>query len=380
MKRSLSIFTGIPILALILASCGSKSAERAADTNDNPKIVEAADASLVQVKNPGQFALVPVELRDQPDELKVTGAVSPDVSLNVPVNALLSGRVTDVKTRLGDTVRKGDVLLTISSPDLALAFQDYQKFAADEALAKVQLSRAQLLYDHGATAQKDLEIAQSTYNKAQVDTRTTAERIRVLGGDPAHVSNLFQIRAPASGVITEQNITSAAGVKTPDNQPNLFTISDLSRVWILCDVYENNLSQVHLGETARITLNAYPDKNFNGRISNVSSVLDPNTRTAKIRVELPNPNGVFRPGMFANVTFFSQGSKKRMVVPSTAVLRLHDKNWVFVPADAKRFRRVEIQAGDVTQDGLQQVLGGIDPSSQVVKNALLFSNAVDNNS
>ena len=117
----------------------------------------------------------------------------------------------------------------------------------------------------------------------------------MLGADPDHPSALIDIAAPVSGVITEQNVTAAAGVKTLDNSPNLFTISDLSNVWILCDVYENDLPNVRLGEYADIHLNAYPNLVLKGRISNISPILDPNIRTAKVRLEVPNP-GMLRHG------------------------------------------------------------------------------------
>ncbi len=363
----------------MLCGCESKGAGRIIDTNDQPKIVEASDASVVQVPHPERFPLVPVELRNETDELKVTGTVSPDVSLAVPVGALVSGRVSEIRARLGDSVHQGDVLLIVNSPDLAVAFQDYQKFKADEALSRSQLERAQLLYDHGAMARKDVEIVEEVYTKAQVDTRVTAERIRLLGGDPDRVSHTFQIRAPATGVITEQNVTATSTVKTPDNQPNLFTISDLSTVWVLCDVFENNLAQVKLGETAQVQLNAYPERLFDGQISNISSLLDPATRTAKVRVVLKNPSGILRPGMFATVTFFSPGGQKRAFVPATAVLRLHDRDWVFVP-EGGHFRRIEIHTAAVTKDGFQRVVSGIDPGMKVVKYALQFSSTADNNS
>ena len=163
-----------------------------------------------------------------------------------------------------------------------------------------------------------------------------------------------------------------------DNSPNLFTIADLSRVWVLCDVYENNLAQVHLGDLVEVRLNAFTDREFRGRVSNISRVLDPTTRTAKVRLELNNPGNVMRAGMFATAIFRSQTEQLRTVVPVTAVLRLHDKDWVFKPEGGLRFRRLEIQAGRVFSDGLQEVLSGLVPGDKIVANALQFSNAAEN--
>jgi cobalt-zinc-cadmium efflux system membrane fusion protein len=284
--------------------------------------------------------------------------------------------VVEVKARLGDDVQKGQMLLTMTSPEMSQAFADYQKFKADAALAKTQLERAQLLYSHGATAQKDLELAEDTFNKANIDTQTAEEHIRLLGGDPQRVSPLIEIHAPVSGTITEQNVTSAAGVKSLDNSPNLFTIADLSNVWILCDVYENDLGRVHIGDRAEIELNAYPDRRLAGRVTNISKLLDPNTRAAKVRIELSNEAGDLRPNMFATVHFVSRGVETRTVIPSSALLRLQDRDWVYVKLNGRQFRRTEVQAGPVNADKTQQILTGLRPGDQVVTTALMFDREV----
>ena len=273
---------------------------------------------------------------------------------------------------------KGQVLLRINSPDVALAFSDYEKFRADELLARRQLERSQLLFAKGAIAKKDLETAEDAEQKAKVDLETAAERIRILGADLNHPSPIVEVRAPSSGTIIEQNVTGGTGVRSMDSSPNLFTIADLSRVWVLCDVYENNLAQVRLGDLVEVRLNAFPDREFRGRVSNISRVLDPTTRTAKVRLELDNSSRLMRAGMFATATFRSQTEQLRTVVPVTAVLRLHDKDWVFKPEGGPRFRRLEIQAGRVFSDGLQEVVSGLASGDKIVANALQFSNAAEN--
>jgi cobalt-zinc-cadmium efflux system membrane fusion protein len=165
-------------------------------------------------------------------------------------------------------------------------------------------------------------------------------------------------------------------VKSLDNSPNLFTIADLSNVWILCDVYENDLARVHLGDRAEIELNAYPGRRLAGRVANISRLLDPNTRSVKVRIEMPNEAGLLRPNMFATVHFVSQGTESRTVIPSSAVLRLQDRDWVFVKLDAQRFRRTEVQAGPIDSDKTQQILGGLRPGDQVVSDALMFDRDV----
>ena len=363
------------LVAVIAAGCSREEKVDANTVTPAVKVEEVADPNIIQVDRVERFPLVKVQARELRDELKVNGAVAPDVNRTVPVNSLSMGRVLDVRARLGDDVRKGQVLLTMNAPDITQAFSDYQKARADEVLARTALERARTLIQHGAIAQKDLEVAEDTANKAKVDVQTAVERIRVLGGDVNHPSPVIEIKAPVSGTIVEQNTTAGAGVKSLDNSPNLFTIADLSHVWVLCDVYENNLSQVHVGELAKVQLNAYPERILQGRISNISRVLDPATRTAKVRLDLQNPGGLLRPGMFATVTFFSSGAKKIAVVPAAAVLRLHDKYWVFQPAGQNRFRRLEVQAGAVLPDKTQEIRSGLAPGDEVVANALEMSSS-----
>ena len=159
--------------------------------------------------------------------------------------------------------------------------------------------------------------------------------------------------------------------------PNPFTISDLSHVWIICDVYENDLAQVHLGEYADIHLNAYPDRVLKARISNILPILDPNIRTAKVRLEVENP-GLMRLGMFVTATFHGRNTEQHATVPATAILHLHDRDWVYVPAEGGRFRRVEVTAGNMLPGNHA---GNRHPASsratQVVANALVLQNTVE---
>jgi cobalt-zinc-cadmium efflux system membrane fusion protein len=168
----------------------------------------------------------------------------------------------------------------------------------------------------------------------------------------------------------------AGGVKSLDNSPNLFTISDLSRVWIVCDVYEHDLPTVRLGDSAQIVVAAYPDRVFKGRISNIGALLDPALRTAKVRIEMPNP-GLLRIGMFVTATFSGRTRLTHAAVPASAILHLHDREWVYVPAAPGQFRRVEVTAGDMLPGHLQEILSGLQPGQTVVSNALVLQNTVE---
>jgi membrane fusion protein, heavy metal efflux system len=258
---------------------------------------------------------------------------------------------------------------------MSAAFSDYRKAVADEKLARIQFERAKLLYDKGAISLNDFQTAEDVENKAQVDVENTTERLRVLGGSIEHPAAIVDIRAPVSGVITDQQVTNAAGVAGLGS-PNPFTISDLSYVWILCDVYENDLPSVHVGETAEIRLNAFPNQVLTGRINNVLPVLDPTLRTAKVRIEVRNP-GMMRVGMFVTATFHGQKKEKHAVVPATAILHLHDRNWVYIPAGDKKFRRAEVTVGQTLPNNMQEIVSGLEPGVQVIQNALVFQNTVE---
>ncbi len=369
--------------AVALAACGlipllaGCSGNTQADVGAPPPVQESGDPNIFVVNHPEQFPLVAVETREVADQLDVNGVVAPDVSLTVHVTSLSGGRVIETRARLGDEVTRGQVLVVIHSQDLAAAIADYQKSIADQTLAQKALERTKQLLEHGAIARKELEVAQDTAEKAKVDVATAAERIRILGGDLGHLSPVIEVKAPDSGTIVEQNTTGGEGVKSLDNSPNLFTIADLSRVWVLCDVYENNLAQVHPGDSVEVRLNAYPGKTFKGRVGNISRLLDPGTRAAKVRVELANSGGIFRPGMFASARFTSRSMTRRMALPASAMLRLHDKDWVFRQEGDRRYRRIEILAGGQLADGFQTVVSGIQPGDKLVANALQFSATVE---
>jgi len=376
MKRaSLATMAVLFAANFFLAACSGGKADPKTEAPPTPTVEHEQDLNVVQVDHPEQFPLATAIEHISTSQLTVTGTVNPDISRSVPVISIATGRVVEIKARLGDTVKKSQLLLRVQSADVSAAFSEYRKAVADEKLARIQADRAKLLYDKGAISLNDFQTAEDVENKAQVDVENTTERLRVLGGSIDHPTAIVDIVAPVSGVITDQQVTNAAGVAGLGS-PNPFTISDLSNVWILCDVYENDLANVHVGETAEIRLNAYPDKVFNGRISNVGLVLDPTLRTAKVRVEVRNP-GIMRVGMFVTATFHGQKKETRAAVPAAAILHLHDRDWVYVPAGGKKFRRVEVVAGQILPGNMQEVISGIKPGSQVIQNALVFQNTVE---
>ena len=359
------------LLAILITAAGC-SKDTPAAANKAPVTV---DPDVFSTDTPELFKTAKAEMQPLPTQVSANGTVVPDATRTIHVTSLGGGRVVDLKAKLGDSVKRGQTLLVISSPDLSLALSDYQKAKVDEVLAHKALDRAQLLYDHGAIASKDLETAQDLEDKAKVDLETADHHVRVIGADPAHPSPLLELKAPVSGTIVEQNVAGFEGVKSLDNTPNLFTIADLSEVWVVCDLFENDLGSVHIGDAAEIRLNAFPDRVFHGAVSDIARVLDPTTRSAKVRVVLKNADGALRPGMYAVATFRSRKLTDRVVVPATAIMRLHDKDWIF-RKEGSQFRKVAVQADGLGPDGTQEIRTGVKPGDEVVTNALEFSSEV----
>lgn len=360
-------------LAACISSAACKKEFNPADgASPSPQVVQAGNEGLVTVENAGQFPLVTADKVEAAAQLNVTGSVLPDVSREIPVISLANGRVVDIKAQLDDHVKKGDLLLKVQSPDVAGAFDIYLKASNDEQLANKAYVRAKSLYDHGAISQSTLEQAEDTEKDAQADLTAAEEQLKTLGVDKNHPSSVVNVYAPISGVIIAQNVTqaAAAGVNL-SGSATAFTIADLSKVWIICDVYENDIPKIQLGQTAKIRIAAYPDKVLTGQVSDIGPVLDSNIRTAKVRIEIANP-GILRLGMFVSATFTSRTKDPFAAIPSSAILHLHDRDWVFVPGDGNKFRRVEVGMGDTLPGNMQQVLSGIAPGQNVVRDVLNF--------
>jgi cobalt-zinc-cadmium efflux system membrane fusion protein len=366
--------------SLIVTACGGVKAQGSAEAATNigpvPTVVEPdLDANNFKVDHPEQFPLATAGEHVAAPELNVTGVVSPDVSRQVPVPSLATGRIVEINARLGDEVTKGQLLFKVRSSDIAGAYSNYRQAVKNEELTKIQLGRANILFDNGAIPRSVQEIAQNAEDDNIVVLETTTEQLGLLGVDPDRPTGIVNVYAPVAGTITDQQITNQSAVQSYST-PTPFTISDLSKVWIVCDVWENDMSQVRVGEYADIHLVAYPTRVLKGRISNILPIVDPNIRTAKVRLEVENP-GLMRIGMFVTATFHGETPEKRATVPSTAILHLHDREWVYTPLGNGRFKRLEVTAGNMLPGNLQEVVNGIKPGDQFVLNALVFQNTVE---
>jgi len=336
--------------------------------SDHPEVAQD-DPNLLYVPVARQVPLVAAAATVVQPTLTLPAVVMADVTRTVHVTAQVAGKVERIKAHLGDAVQRGQVLAIVSSPDLAAAYSDWEKAESDQRLTRRSLDRARLLLGHGAIPKRELDQAEDDAAKADAETRRAAARLQIIGGSTQRANPEVAVAAPISGTIIEQNTSYGEGVKTPDNTPSLFTIANLAEVWVVGSVYETNLAAIRVGDAAEVSLAAFPGRIWQGRISNLSSLMDPATRTLQARVVLPNPGGLLRPQMFGEIRVRSQQSRVATVVPTGAVVRLEDKDFVYVPDGPGRFRRVQVTAGPEAAGG--RIVEGLAVGQQVVRSALL---------
>ena len=362
----------------LLPGCRGKVVDPKSEAPPTTTVQQDVNASVVRVDHPERFPLSYAKSYQANSAITATCSVNPDVSRTMPVISIASGRVVDMHARIGDYVKKGQLLMEVQSTDVSGAFATYLKAVNDERLTKVQLDRADILYEKGAIANSQVEIAQNAEDDAKAALSASEEQLRVIGVDKDHPAATVKVYAPASGFIIAQNVTNAAAAGvTYAGTANAFIIADLSQVWVICDVYENDLPSVHLGQTADIRLDAYPSRVLTGVISDIGAILDPQIRTAKVRVQVENPDTLMRVGMFATASLHGKALQNYAAVPASAVLHLHDRDWVYVQAGEGSFRRVAVEGGEMLEGNMQEIRSGINVGQMVVSNALALQNTVD---
>jgi cobalt-zinc-cadmium efflux system membrane fusion protein len=298
----------------------------------------------------------------------VTGSVSPDVSRELPVLSLANGRVVALHVGLGDFVKKGQLVMEVQSPDVTTAFDTYLKAVHDEHLTKVTLDRDKLLYDKGAIPQSQLQAAQNAEDDAKADLTAAEQQLTSRRRQESSQRHGQGLRARhRRRHLAERHRRGRRGHHLRRQYAGSLLIADLSHVWVICDVYENDLARSHLGQHADIRLNAFPGKVLlRHGFSDIGAHLDPSIRTAKVRIQVPNPgNLLLRIGMFATATL-SQTSRSAVAgSPPTAVLQLHDRSYVFVPTNGRgNFRRVEIKTGRTIDGNMSKSSPALAPDSR----------------
>lgn len=340
-----------------------------------------------------EIRTAPVESRVLAARLETTGEVDFDHDRLAHVSPRISGRVHRVDAGLGEQVRSGQVLAAIDSIELGQAKAAYRQAAAKEELARISFERVRrLLVDRIASEQQLLE-AEAELREATAGLRTAEETLHLYGLAQAQVdaladddptTSIYPLRAPFGGTVVERHATLGELV-TPER--NLFTLADLGRVWIWIDVYQRDLGGVHLGDGARARVDAFPGDVFEGTVSYLSARVDADTRTVRARLDVANPGGRLRPGMFVEVELVDpharEGTEARsesLVVPAEAVVRDGDERVVFVTAGERRFESRPIRVGREA-GGYVEVLAGLDAGeSVVVEGAFLLKSAASKES
>ena len=307
--------------------------------------------------------------------LRLTGSVAYNAFNTTPVITQVGGPVSKILAVPGEHVKAGQPMLEVSSPDYSQLLNAYLKAADSYRLASKFLTRAQDLYQHHANAERDVEQAESDRNQAKAELNAAEQGLKILGiKDPANLANMpssaqVPVLAPISGKVVERLVSPGQVVQA--GQTQAFTISDLSTVWVLANVYQTDLAFVQSGQDVVVQTDAYPGS-FHGRISYVSPAVDPNTRTLQARIVVDNPGEKLKRDVYCTVTVNAGSVSNVLAVPNTSILR-DDNNqpFVYVASGANQFGRRDVELG-AGQNGQTQILKGVSAGERVVGDGSLF--------
>jgi cobalt-zinc-cadmium efflux system membrane fusion protein len=368
------------LLVISLAGCGADKPESSM-TSYSSSESKAETASLFSVpqEQMAHLQMVSVEKSALPRVLRLTGAVAYNAFKTTPVFSAIGGPVHELLVAPGETVQQGQPLLTVNSPDYSAARSAYIKARTAFLLADKFYTRAQDLLSHGAIAEADFQQAESTRNQAQADLQSTEDALRVLGvndpeslaKNPPKTTSQIPVLAPVRGEIVERLVGPGQLLQAGATQ--VFTISDMSSVWVLVNVYQGEVAFVHPGDTVEITTDAYPDT-FHGRISYIASALDPATRTLQARIATENPGKRLKKDMYVTASVNAGAIANALTVPDSAVLRdAENQPFVYVQSTVKpnEFARRSVQLGD-SHAGRSQITDGLKESEHVVGDGSLF--------
>ncbi|BDG08912.1 efflux RND transporter periplasmic adaptor subunit [Anaeromyxobacter paludicola] len=357
-------------LAATLSACSrAASAPAGAPPPPGPGVLELRAV-------PAYVRVAPVEVSRDGGLATATGRVGFDEDHTSRVGSPLSGRVVELQARPGDRVRRGQPLLAIASPDAESAVADLVAAEADLTAARKNLERSRRLFADQAVPYKDVLQAETDATKAEAARSRARSRLEVLGIDPAvgaHRSR-FVLRAPLDGVVVERAAMPGMEVRADSGAP-LVTVADLRRLWVQADVYERDLGLASVGQRAAVTVPAFPGETFAGTVTHIGDLVDPQTRTVKVRVEVENPSQRLKPEMFARVTLIGRpGAPAGLTVPADAILSDGQASAVIVAVSPGRFQKRPVALGP-EQDGRIRVLSGLSPGDQVVVDGGLYLKA-----
>lgn len=300
----------------------------------------------------------------------LTGRVTFDEDATQRVASPIDGRAVAVLVKLGDVVRAGQPLIQLSSPNVGQLQADAQKASADLAISEKSIERVHKLQAEGAVAEKEVAQAEGDFRKAKSDQGRAVSQLKALGVSPTDPAVHVALRAQIAGTVVERNVLLGQEVRADQATP-LLTISSLDSIWVLADAYEQDLGLVHEGDTVGIRVPAYPAEVFPGKVKHIGEVLDPSTRTVKIRCVAQNPDHRLKPEMFAKIEVRGNATHQIMTVPSKAVLNEGDKSLVVVATEGNVFRTRQVEVGpDI--DGQVRILKGLIPGEKIVSAGAIF--------
>ena len=367
-------------LALHVAGCGSGTGESESKMTSYSTGENKADTANFFTVLPEQMShvqVVTVEKSKLPRVLRLTGAVAYNAFKTTPVFSAVGGPVQEIQAEPGQNVHAGQTLLTVTSPDYSAARSAYMKARSTFELADKNYDRAKDLYEHKAIAERDLQQAESDRAEAQADMQSSEDALRALGiidpegllKTPPKTTGQIPVPAPVAGQIVERLVGPGQLLQAGATQ--CFTISDMSTVWVLVNVYQNDLALVHVGDGVTITTDAYPDT-FHGRISYIADALDPNTRTLQARIVTENPGYKLKKDMYVTASVQAGALSNALTVPDSSVLRdTENQPFVYVQTSANQFARRLVKIGD-SQDGRTLMLDGLKQGERVVGDGGVF--------
>lgn len=340
-------------------------------THQNANTVTAAKETIISDSTMQLITIDSAQLRNVDDEVKLNGEVSFDDNKVVKVFTFSSGHVTSVNVSIGDYVKAGQILATIKSADISGNYSDLSIAGNDVTIARRGMDNAEHLYKNGIASQKEYIEAKENYNKAVSNAGKLQTQIQINGGGRTAANGIYTVTAPRSGYVVEKLINTGNFIRN-DNNSNLFTIGDITDVWIWANVFESDVAKIKIGYAADITTVAYPDSVFVGKVDKINQILDPVTKVMKIKIVLPNKNNMLKPSMFANISINNTENRKMVTIPQTAVVNDNQKTYVvaYINNNNVSIREIKLLK---TVNGYAYVKEGLQQGEKVItKNEILI--------
>ncbi|MES1226121.1 MAG: efflux RND transporter periplasmic adaptor subunit [Bacteroidota bacterium] len=348
-KKYLPLFT----LLCVAASCGQHA------------VIAAKDDKAVPDSIINKTETAPVEMDEIAESVKLNGKIIPNESKQAKVYALVSGKIKSLSVELGDYVKQGQQLAVLQSTEVAGVTNDLSLAQSNVDITKKNLESTEQLYKSNLATEKDLTTAKLEFNKASSELNRATQVSSITGGTNA----TYVLKAPITGTVIEKTITNNSEVRG-DNNNSLFTVADLSTVWVIASVYESDINKIHIGDNVIVNTLSAPEKNYEGRIDKIYDVLDPASRTMKVRISMSNPHNELKPEMFATINVKGKSEGRMLSIPSKAVVLDDSKQYVIVKKDKQQLiiKPVQVQK----RIGDKSFVTGLNEGDLVVTNSQVF--------